>query len=147
MSSVRRDAAARVLDAKRRLGLSWQQLADALDAELVPAVNALLGRGWMTPERAAAAAALLEDPALEADLQVHPDRTDDPADHSDPFVYRLHEMVQVSGPAVREIVLDQLGDGIVSAIDFKLGVELKEVDGVKRVVMTLNGKFLPYSSW
>ena len=39
------------------------------------------------------------------------------------------------------------GDGIVSAIDFTMDIQKKPDPHGDRVVITLDGKFLPYRKW
>ena len=65
----------------------------------------------------------------------------------DPVIYRLYEILQVYGLPVKEIINEMFGDGIMSAIDFKIDVEKVEKPEGARVVITLDGKFLPYKKW
>jgi cyanate lyase len=67
-------------------------------------------------------------------------------DTSEPLVYRLQVMVQVYG-TIHELVREEFGDGIVSAIDFELAVDRIPDPKGDRVRITLNGKFLPYRTW
>jgi cyanate lyase len=63
---------------------------------------------------------------------------------ADPTLYRLHEALLVYGPALKELIHEQFGDGIMSAINFSIDLQRKELDGAARVVITFDGKFLPY---
>ncbi|MGH8277819.1 MAG: cyanase, partial [Steroidobacteraceae bacterium] len=63
---------------------------------------------------------------------------------TEPVVYRLREVVQVYGAALAELIREDFGDGIMSAIDFELSVERHEDPGGDRVRLVLDGKFLPY---
>ncbi|XHX79234.1 MAG: cyanase [Stenomitos frigidus ULC029] len=66
---------------------------------------------------------------------------------TDPLVYRFYEIMQVYGMPIKEVIHEKFGDGIMSAIDFTMNIE-KEVDPKgDRVVITMNGKFLPYKKW
>jgi cyanate lyase len=56
-------------------------------------------------------------------------------------------MMSVYGPTIKEIVHEKCGDGIVSAIDFAMNIEKKPDPKGDRIVITLDGKFLPYKSW
>lgn len=144
----RQRAAEGVVEAKRRLGVSWAEIAEAADADPVWLTTALLGQARLERPAAEAVARRLELPeATVEDLLAPPDRTGATLDPSDPMIYRLFEMVQVHGTALRELLYEQVGDGIISAIDFQLGMETREVDGATRVVLTLDGKFLPYRTW
>ncbi|AHH99137.1 hypothetical protein KALB_5776 [Kutzneria albida DSM 43870] len=59
-------------------------------------------------------------------------------------MYRLYEVLQVYGPAIKELIHENFGDGIMSAINFRLDVARQPDPDGDRVVITLNGKFLPY---
>ena len=63
---------------------------------------------------------------------------------TDPTVYRLYEVLQVYGPALKELIHEEFGDGIMSAINFQLDLQRREDPGGDRVVITLDGKFLAY---
>ncbi|MBB6248952.1 cyanase [Rhodanobacter sp. A1T4] len=65
---------------------------------------------------------------------------------TDPTIYRFYEMVQVYGTTLRALVHEQFGDGIISAINFKIDIKkVEDPDGGSRAVITLDGKFLPYN--
>ena len=63
------------------------------------------------------------------------------------MIYRLYEIVGVYGDTIKEVIHEKFGDGIMSAIDFSMNIEKQEDPKGDRVVVTLNGKFLPYTSW
>ena len=63
---------------------------------------------------------------------------------TDPTIYRLYEALQVYGPALKELIHEKFGDGIMSAINFSIDIEKKPHPGGDRVVITLDGKFLSY---
>ena len=65
----------------------------------------------------------------------------------DPLIYRLYELVMVHGPAIKAVIHEMFGDGIMSAIDFSMDIKKQEDPRGDRVVVTLNGKFLPYKQW
>ncbi|WWC59046.1 cyanate hydratase [Kwoniella dejecticola CBS 10117] len=64
----------------------------------------------------------------------------------DPVLYRLYEVLLVYGYSYKAIIQEKFGDGIMSAIDFRTSVERKKDPKGDRVVITMDGKFLPYSS-
>jgi cyanate lyase len=68
----------------------------------------------------------------------------DEAVPTDPTIYRLYEIVQVYGPALKELIHEEFGDGIMSAINFGFTVRRLPDDKGGRVEIVLNGKFLPY---
>lgn len=66
---------------------------------------------------------------------------------TDPLVYRFYEIMQVYGMPMKSIIHEKFGDGIMSAIDFTLDIDKVEDPKGDRVVVTMNGKFLPYKKW
>lgn len=66
---------------------------------------------------------------------------------TDPLIYRFYEIMQVYGMPLKTIIHEKFGDGIMSAIDFILDVKKEENPKGDRVVVTMNGKFLPYNKW
>ncbi|MGW7641158.1 cyanase [Streptomyces decoyicus] len=140
------DAAEAVRAAKVRGKLTWVAVANAVGRPVAWTTAALLGQHPMSKEEAEAAAALLglDRDAVEA-FQLQPTRgVESPSVPSDPTIYRLHEVVQVYGPTIKELIHEECGDGIMSAINFRLNVErVPHLEG-DRVVVTLDGKFLPY---
>ncbi len=65
----------------------------------------------------------------------------------DPLIYRFHEITQGYGTSLKEIIHEMFGDGIMSAIDFEIDIQKKSDPKGDRVVVTFNGKFLPYRKW
>lgn len=62
-------------------------------------------------------------------------------------IYRLHEAVDVYGPAIQRWMNEHFGDAIMSAIDFVVDVsETKGSHGERRIRIVFDGKALPYSS-
>jgi cyanate lyase len=142
----KKEAAEAVRAAKAGLGVTWSQLAEAVGRPVAWTTSALLGQQPMTAAQAKAACSLLElgEDVLQA-LQLQPTRgaleTPVPAD---PTIYRFYEVLQVYGPTVKELIHEEFGDGIMSAINFRLEVRREPDPGGDRVVVVLDGKFLPY---
>jgi len=65
----------------------------------------------------------------------------------DPTIYRFYELIQVYGTTVKALIHEMFGDGIMSAIDFEMDIQKLEDPKGDRVVVTLNGKFLPYKKF
>jgi cyanate lyase len=82
------------------------------------------------------ALALLEDVPTRGAL--------DAAVPVDPTVYRLYEVIAVYGPALKALIHEEFGDGIMSAINFKIDIDRVPDPAGDRVRITLDGKFLPY---
>lgn len=144
--TTKQEAAQAVLAAKVRLGLTWAQIAEALGKPPVWTTAALLGQHPVAAEAAKTAGALLELTEDEVvALQLQPTRGAlDTAVPVDPTIYRFYEVIQVYGPAIKELIHEQFGDGIMSAINFRLDVQRVPDPAGDRVVVTLDGKFLPY---
>ena len=147
-SLTRRDAATAVLTAKKRLGLTWATIAESVGQSTEWTTSALLGQQPLSDKQAAAAGNVLDlDEAVVEALQLPPLRGTDAVDTSEPIVYRLQEAIQVYGTTISELIREEFGDGIMSAIDFELGFERVPDPKGDRVRLTLNGKFLPYRVW
>ncbi len=63
---------------------------------------------------------------------------------TDPLIYRFYELVMGNGPALKVLIEEEFGDGIMSAIDFDLGIERQPAPKGDRVKIAMSGKFLPY---
>ncbi|QFG23493.1 cyanase [Actinomadura sp. WMMB 499] len=139
------EAARHVASAKVRRDLSWARIAEEIGAPLVWTTAALLGQHPMTREQAERVCAFLElDAAVAESLQLQPTRGTDPAVMNDPTIYRFVEALSVYGPALKELIHDEFGDGIMSAINFRVDFDRRADPDGDRVVITLDGKFLDY---
>jgi len=128
-------------------GFTWQQLADAIDKPVVWTVSALQGQHPIPPDAGKVVVEMLGlDESAVAVMAAVPMRGGLPtAVPTDPTIYRFYEALQVYGGAIKELIHEQFGDGIMSAINFSLDVERKAHPDGDRVVVTLDGKFLPYA--
>lgn len=141
----KRAAADLVVAARIRRGLSWADIAEALGAPLVWTTAALLGQHPMTAEQARKVCELLGlDETVAESLSLQPARGADPALMSDPTIYRFVEAISVYGPALKELIHEEFGDGIMSAINFKVDFARRPDPDGDRVVITFDGKFLDY---
>ena len=144
---TREELTAQIRQAKRARSLSWAAIADAIGRDRVWTTAACLGQHPFDPDSAAALVELLElaDAEAAALLEEVPMRGAlGAAVPTDPTMYRLYEVLQVYGPALKELIHEDFGDGIMSAINFQLAIEREQRDGEARVRITLDGKFLPY---
>ncbi|KAG8463984.1 hypothetical protein KFE25_000152 [Diacronema lutheri] len=137
----------RLLAAKAASGKSFDQLASDLGTTNTYAAQLLLGQAKLTDATASKLKEAL--PGLDdADLRsmgTCPDRSYDPFVFQDPVAYRLKEAVCHNARSIKMIINEQCGDGIMSAIDMYLDVgTVKGRQGERRVVVTMNGKFLPF---
>ncbi|MGI3783786.1 MAG: cyanase [Janthinobacterium lividum] len=143
----RRDVTELILAARLRKGLTWNAIAERIGRPKVWTTAALLGQHPFAPEDAATVAELLDlpDDAVPV-LAAVPYRGGLPtAVPTDPTIYRFYEALQVYGPALKELIHEEFGDGIMSAINFSLDIGHTEHAGAEHVVVTFDGKFLPYA--
>lgn len=128
--------------------LTWEKIGIDLDMSPVWLTSACLGMNSAPPEKAAAIAEYLGlGPEVATALAAYPTKIWDQVVPTDPLIYRLYEIVGVYGQTLKEVIQEQFGDGIMSAIDFSMDVAKIEDPKGDRVLLTLNGKFLPYKSW
>lgn len=138
----------RVLSAKTSANLTYDDLAASLGVTNAYAAQLLLGQAKLTPATAQKLKKVLPE-ISESDLDSmqnnFPMRSFDDEILKEPNVYRTYEAVTHNGEAIKAIINEQCGDGIMSAIDFYLDVGTTTgKHGEKRVVITFNGKFLPF---
>jgi cyanate lyase len=135
-----------IIDAKMRKNLTFETINEGTGLGLAFVTAALLGQHPL-PEHAATVVAdkleLGEDAARL--LQTIPVRGSIPGGvPTDPTIYRFYEMVQIYGSTLKALVHEKFGDGIISAINFKLDMQkVPDPDGGERAIITLNGKYLP----
>ena len=140
----------KILATKRAKGLTWKTIvAEIGGGSAIYLTAALLGQMKLRPEQATRAAQLF---GLEAEeqslLQEIPYRGSLPsAPPTDPLIYRFYELVQVYGTTWKELIQEEFGDGIMSAIDFDMSIERQPDPKSDRVKLTLSGKFLPYKEY
>ena len=137
-----------IIASKISKGLSWETIGAELDMSPVWLASACLGMNSAPPERAAAIAEYFGlGPEVATALEVYPTKIWEQAVPTDPLIYRLYEVVGVYGETLKQVIQEKFGDGIMSAIDFSMEVDKIEDPKGDRVLLTLNGKFLPYKSW
>ncbi|MFE5429187.1 cyanase [Peribacillus simplex] len=145
----RKEATQKILEAKVAKGLTWNEIAKESENSETWVVTALLGQATMTSSEAEKMGELLDldEEAIQA-LTLIPHRGEVmQMPPTDPILYRLYEMLLVYGPTIKELIQEKIGEGIMSAIDFELDVQKKEDTKGDRVILTLDGKFLPYRKW
>jgi cyanate lyase len=143
---TRAEITEQIVVARLQKGLTWQELADAIDKPVAWTTAALLGQHPIPAELGKVLVEKLGlDEAAIPVLAAVPMRGGLPtAVPTDPTIYRFYEVLQVYGGAIKELIHEQFGDGIMSAINFSLEIEKKPHPSGDRVVVTLDGKFLPY---
>ena len=129
--------------------LTWPQLAEAIGMSKEWTTAALLGQMTLTKEQANTTGVLLDLPEQSiAQLQVVPYKGSLPtAVPTDPLIYRFYELVNVYGTTFKELIHEEFGDGIMSAIDFSMDLKREPDPKGDRVNIVMSGKFLPYKSY
>lgn len=137
-----------ILAAKKNAGLSWEEIAEKVSLGPVFLTSACLGMNSLKKEPAEKLCDLLGLPVeVSKTLQEYPMKSWDKIVPTDPLIYRFYEAIGVYGETMKEIIGEKFGDGIMSAIDFSMDIEKEKNPLGDRVVITMNGKFLPYKSW
>jgi cyanate lyase len=138
-----------ILTSKRRKRLKWSELAEATGQSKEWTTAALLGQMALTPEQAGKVGAMLDLPAEAIEvLQVAPYKGSLPTIvPTDPLIYRFYELVNVYGTAIKELIHEEFGDGIMSAIDFSMDIAREPDPKGDRVHIVMSGKFLPYKMY
>ncbi len=137
-----------IISAKAAKGLTWEAIGADLGISPVWLASACLGMNSAPEKTAQAIAEYLElDASVASALEAFPTKTWAQAVPTDPLIYRLYEVVGVYGETMKQVIQEKFGDGIMSAIDFSMEIDkIKDPKG-DRVLLTMNGKFLPYNNW
>ena len=139
----------KILAAKRAKGSTWKEIVDEIGGgTAVYLTAAVIGQMKLRPEQADRARLFDLDDDEKRLLQEIPYRGSLPTTvPTDPLIYRFYELVQVYGTTWKELIQEEFGDGIMSAIDFDMTIERQPDPKGDRVKLTLSGKFLPYKEY
>ncbi len=146
---TREDVTDLIYSAKVQKGIKWCDVAKKLKVSKEWATAACLGQMTLTKPQALIIGKIFGLP-LEAInlLQVVPYkgslRSSVP---TDPLIYRWYEIVSVYGTTIKELIHEEFGDGIMSAIDFSMDIKREPDPKGDRVNVVLSGKFLPYKTY
>ena len=138
-----------IQSAKVLKGIKWRQVAEVVGQSKEWSTAACLGQMAMTKEQATAVGELFEltDEAV-AWLQIAPYKGSLPTEvPTDPLIYRWYELVNVYGTTLKELIHEEFGDGIMSAIDFSMDLQRENDPKGDRVSVVMSGKFLPYKMY
>ncbi|HWO14997.1 MAG TPA: cyanase [Polyangiaceae bacterium] len=147
---TKQEMTALILDARKRAKVSWAALAELVGAHEVWVTSCCYGENSMPEPFAGKLCSALSLPdGVRAALADYPLKGQSlgQAVPSDPLVYRFYEIMQVYGLTLKELIQEKFGDGIMSAIDFTMDIQKEQDPKGDRVVVTMNGKFLPYKKW
>lgn len=139
----------KIITKKVEKGLQWKDIAKKVGASKEWVTAACLGQMTLTEAQANTVAQIfdLDDSEHKWLMQV-PYKGSLPTEvPTDPLIYRLYELVNVYGTTIKELIHEEFGDGIMSAIDFDMDIEREQHPDGDRVKITLNGKFLPYKEY
>ena len=145
----RLDVTEKIVTAKVTRGLKWSDVAEKVGKSKEWVTAACLGQMTMTAEQAATVGEIFGLDAEERKwLQVVPYKGSLPtAVPTDPLIYRFYELVSVYGTTFKELIHEEFGDGIMSAIDFKMDMKREADPNGDRVKIVMSGKFLPYKMY
>ena len=138
-----------IQSAKILKGIKWSHIAEVVGQSKEWSTAACLGQMAMTKQQAEAVGELLEltDEAI-AWLQIVPYKGSLPTEvPTDPLIYRWYELVNVYGTTLKELIHEEFGDGIMSAIDFSMDLQRENDPKGDRVSVVMSGKFLPYKMY
>jgi len=145
----RNEVTEKIITAKVAQGLTWEGIADKVGQSKEWTTALCLGQMTATAEQAAVLGELfaLSDEERKW-LQIVPYKGSLPsAVPTDPLIYRWYEIVNVYGSTIKELIHEEFGDGIMSAIDFKMDIQREADPKGDRVNVVLSGKFLPYKTY
>ncbi len=145
----RTDVTKKIVSVKVKKGMKWDAIARKIGQSKEWVTAALLGQMQMTKKQAEAAGKLfgLNDEEM-AWLQIVPYKGSlQSAVPTDPLIYRWYEIVSVYGATIKELIHEEFGDGIMSAIDFSMDIQREPDPKGDRVNVVLSGKFLPYKTY
>jgi cyanate lyase len=143
----RADLTEKLLDIKRENGWTWKHICDTIGGmSPILVTGAVLGQHKMTKPMAEKAAALFgltkAEQAMLNEVPMRGTLANFPP--TDPLIYRFYELILVNGPALKVLIEEEFGDGIMSAIDFDMDITRKADPKGDRVQLGMSGKFLPF---
>lgn len=138
-----------ILTNKRSKKLKWDQLAELTGQSKEWTTAALMGQMTLSAEQAEKVGNALGLPSEAVTmLQVVPYKGSLPtAIPTDPLIYRFYELINVYGTSIKELIHEEFGDGIMSAIDFSMDISREPNPNGDRVHIVMSGKFLPYKMY
>ena len=145
----RNDITEKIISTKVSEGLKWEEVAKKIGQSKEWTTAACLGQMTFTAAQAEIAGKIFGLDAEEQKwLQVVPYKGSLPTSvPTDPLIYRWYEMVNVYGTTIKELIHEEFGDGIMSAIDFSMAITREPDPKGDRVHVVLSGKFLPYKTY
>jgi cyanate lyase len=145
----RMEVTEKIISAKVSKGIKWEEVAKKMGLSKEWVTAACLGQMTLDAAQAATLGEIFDLNAEEQKwLQVVPYKGSLPtAVPTDPLIYRWYELVSVYGTTIKELIHEEFGDGIMSAIDFSMDIVRQPDPKGDRVNVVLSGKFLPYKQY
>ncbi len=145
----RNDVTESIIEAKVRKGLKWEDVARRMGQSKEWVTAGCLGQMSFDDAQARIVAEIFDlSPEAEQWLKVVPYKGSLPTSvPTDPLIYRFYELVSVYGTTFKELIHEEFGDGIMSAIDFKMDLQREAHPQGDRVRIVMSGKFLGYKSY
>jgi cyanate lyase len=145
----RMDVTEKIVTAKVTKGIKWSDVAAKVGLSKEWVTAACLGQMTLTKEQAATVGDVFGlTPDEQKWLTVVPYKGSLPtAVPVDPLIYRFYELINVYGTTFKELIHEEFGDGIMSAIDFKMDLTREPDPKGDRVHISMSGKFLPYKTY
>ena len=145
----RNDVTEMIIEAKVQKGLKWEQVAAQVGLSKEWVTAGCLGQMTFDAKQAHILAEIFAlPPEAERWLQEVPYRGSLPTSvPTDPLIYRFYELVSVYGTTFKALIHEEFGDGIMSAIDFRMDLKREANPNGDRVNISMSGKFLPYKTY
>jgi len=145
----RNDVTEKIIATKVAKGIKWSEIAERVGLSKEWVTAACLGQMTLTDEQADVVGEIFDLTAEEKKwLTVVPYKGSLPTSvPTDPLIYRFYELVNVYGTTLKELIHEEFGDGIMSAIDFKMDLQREADPEGDRVRIVMSGKFLPYKTY
>jgi len=139
----------KIVETKVAKGIKWAEVAKKVGLSKEWVTAACLGQMTLDATQAKVIGKIFGlDENETAWLQVVPYKGSLPtAVPTDPLIYRFYELVSVYGTTFKELIHEEFGDGIMSAIDFKMDLTREADPKGDRVNIVMSGKFLPYKTY
>ena len=137
-----------ILEAKKKAGLDWSEIAAKIGMSPVFTHSACMGMNAFPLDKAKDLVNVLALPDEAAEILAEsPTKVWEQAVPTDPCIYRFYEIVGVYGPTLKALIHEEFGDGIMSAIDFDMSVTRVPHPKGDRVKIEMSGKYLQYNAW
>ncbi|MFO1100719.1 MAG: cyanase [Xanthobacteraceae bacterium] len=145
----RNDVTEMIIEAKLKKGVKWADVAAKIGLSKEWVTAGCLGQMTFDEKQASTVGKIFDLPAeAVALLQVVPYKGSLPtAVPTDPLIYRFYELINIYGITIKELIHEEFGDGIMSAIDFSMELKREPNAAGDRVNIQMSGKFLPYKKY